>query len=73
MECGVAEVLHLCSNKEAWPAPCTATTNNFRPCAVLYCRLHNINREYDTTEEQLSRLDAVIRANVMKAQPGTAV
>ena len=34
-------------------------------------RTHNIEREYDTPEEQLGRLDEVIRANVMKRQPGT--
>jgi hypothetical protein len=32
-----------------------------------------VHREYDTPEEQLSRLDDVIRQNVMKAQPGAAV
>ena len=35
-------------------------------------RTHNIEREYDTTEEQLGRLDETIRANVMKRQPGQA-
>ena len=33
-------------------------------------RTHNIEREYDTAEEQLGRLDETIRANVMKRQPG---
>lgn len=35
--------------------------------------MYNIDREYDTADEQLSRLDACIRANVMKAQPGAMV
>lgn len=37
------------------------------------CRLYNVDREYDLPEDQLSRLDEVIRTNVMKAQPGAAV
>ncbi len=36
-------------------------------------RLYNVDREYDTPEEQLSRLDDVIRANVMKTQPGANI
>jgi len=40
---------------------------------VQVLRLHNVHREYDTPEEQLSRLDDVIRQNVMKAQPGATV
>lgn len=35
--------------------------------------MYNIDREYDLPEEQLSRLDDVIRTNVMKAQPGAAM
>ena len=35
-------------------------------------RTHNIEREYDTLEEQQGRLDEVIRANVMRRQPGTS-
>ncbi|KAJ9517697.1 hypothetical protein QJQ45_003985 [Haematococcus lacustris] len=40
---------------------------------VSLFRLYNVDREYDTAEEQLSRLEEVIRANVMKAQPGARV
>ncbi|GAX75644.1 hypothetical protein CEUSTIGMA_g3088.t1 [Chlamydomonas eustigma] len=38
--------------------------------AISVFRTHNIEREYDTLDEQLSRLDETIRANVMKQQPG---
>jgi hypothetical protein len=37
---------------------------------VTVLRTHNIDREYDSVGEQLSRLDETIRANVMKQQPG---
>ena len=39
-------------------------------CNHSVFRTYNIEREYDTMEEQLSRLDETIRANVMKQQPG---
>ncbi|KAF5827261.1 WD40-repeat-containing domain protein [Dunaliella salina] len=52
-------------------------------CPVVVCgsesgrvsvfRLFNVDREYDLPEDQLSRLEEVIRTNVMKAQPGAAV
>lgn len=35
-------------------------------------RLYNVSHEYDTLEEQLGRLDAVIKANVMKKETGQA-
>ncbi len=34
--------------------------------SISVFRTHNIEREYDTIDEQLSRLDETIRANVMK-------
>eukprot|EP00798_Chlamydomonas_sp_ICE-L_P023736 gene23736-9292_t len=38
--------------------------------AVSVFRLYNIDREYESVEEQVSRLDDTIRANVMKQQAG---
>ncbi len=38
--------------------------------AVSVFRLYNIDKEYDSMEEQLSRLDDTIRANVMKQTAG---
>jgi len=38
--------------------------------SVSVFRLFNVSKEYDTIDEQLSRLDETIRANVMKQQPG---
>ncbi|KAG2453598.1 hypothetical protein HYH02_001816 [Chlamydomonas schloesseri] len=35
-------------------------------------RLFNVSHEYDTLEEQLGRLDSVIKANVMKKETGQA-
>ena len=50
--------------QQADQLPCTCLCNH----SVF--RTYNIEREYDTMEEQLSRLDETIRANVMKQQPG---
>mmetsp|Transcript_1059 Transcript_1059/g.1511 ORF Transcript_1059/g.1511 Transcript_1059/m.1511 type:complete len:210 (-) Transcript_1059:202-831(-) len=51
-------------------------------CPVVVCagkdgkvrcyRIHNVEREYDTLQEQQDRLEEVIKANVMKSQPGLA-
>ncbi|KAG1657267.1 hypothetical protein FOA52_010838, partial [Chlamydomonas sp. UWO 241] len=40
--------------------------------SVQVLRTHNIDREYDTAEEQVYRLDETIRANVMKQKAGEA-
>jgi hypothetical protein len=39
----------------------------------MVCRLFNVGREYDLPEEQLSRLETVIRTNILKAAPGAAI
>lgn len=38
---------------------------------VRVYRLFNVDREYDMLDEQLERLEDTLRANAMKAAPGT--